>query len=152
MIKTLKEEEYQDGFLRKIFVECLGYTLKPDPNFNLTREEKNATDGKKADGAIVIDGEVRGVIELKDTKTKNLDDVQSQAFGYKVSHKNTRYVIISNFAKLRFYIDDKTEYEEFDLFNIKRKDFDKLYLFLHFDHIASDLPISLKEKSIQEEQ
>ncbi|MBF0303200.1 MAG: hypothetical protein HQK73_09180, partial [Desulfamplus sp.] len=30
LIKKLKEEEYQDGFLRDIFVDVLGYTLKPD--------------------------------------------------------------------------------------------------------------------------
>jgi hypothetical protein len=26
-IKTVKEEKYQDGFLKDIFEECLGYTL-----------------------------------------------------------------------------------------------------------------------------
>ena len=52
-IKTLKEEEYQDGFLREIFVDVLGYTLRPDENFDLQREFKNQTDGKKADGAIL---------------------------------------------------------------------------------------------------
>lgn len=26
-IKTFKEAEYQDGFLREIFEDCLGYTL-----------------------------------------------------------------------------------------------------------------------------
>ncbi|MCK5168750.1 MAG: hypothetical protein KAQ75_02635, partial [Bacteroidales bacterium] len=29
-IKQLKEEEYQDGFLRDVFVDVFGYTLKPD--------------------------------------------------------------------------------------------------------------------------
>lgn len=47
-IKTLKEEEYQDGFLRDIFVNVLDYTLKPAANFNLVREFKNQTDGKKS--------------------------------------------------------------------------------------------------------
>lgn len=46
-IKTLKEEEYQDGFLREIFVDVLGYTLRPNENYNLQREFKNQTDGKK---------------------------------------------------------------------------------------------------------
>jgi hypothetical protein len=48
-IKQLKEEEYQDGFLRDIFVDVLGYTLKPDNNYNLAREFKNQKDGRKAD-------------------------------------------------------------------------------------------------------
>jgi len=51
-IKRMKEEEYQDGFLRDLFVKSLGYTLKPDENFNLVREFKNQTDGKKADAQI----------------------------------------------------------------------------------------------------
>jgi hypothetical protein len=71
-VKTLKEEEYQDGFLREIFVDVLGYTLRPDENFNLQREFKNQTDGKKADGAILKDENAIAVIELKSTKTKDL--------------------------------------------------------------------------------
>ena len=52
-IKKLKEEEYQDGFLRDLFVDVFGYILKPDDNYNLAREFKNQGDGKKADGAIL---------------------------------------------------------------------------------------------------
>ena len=69
-IKTLKEEEYQDGFLREIFVDVLGYTLRPNENFDLQREFKNQTDGKKADGAILKDENAIAVIELKSTKQK----------------------------------------------------------------------------------
>jgi hypothetical protein len=32
-IKNLKEEEYQDGLLRDLFVDVFGYTLKPDDNY-----------------------------------------------------------------------------------------------------------------------
>ena len=54
-IKTFKEEVYQDGFLKDVFENCLGYTLdttNPE-NFNLKREMKNETDAKKADGVIL---------------------------------------------------------------------------------------------------
>ena len=54
-INKLKEEEYQDGFLRDIFVDVLGYILNPDENHNLSRELKNQADSKKADGAILKD-------------------------------------------------------------------------------------------------
>ena len=66
-IKTVKEEKYQDGFLKDIFENCLGYTLdSTNPNdFNLEREKKNETDTKKADGVIYVDNQVIGVIELK---------------------------------------------------------------------------------------
>jgi len=48
-IKTVKEEKYQDGFLKDVFENCLGYTLDmTNPSdFNLEREKKNETDGRK---------------------------------------------------------------------------------------------------------
>ena len=48
-----KEEQYQAGFLRELFVQVLGYTLNPDENYNLITEQKNEKDSKKADGAIL---------------------------------------------------------------------------------------------------
>jgi hypothetical protein len=79
-IRGFKEEVYQDGFFKDIFESCLGYTLKTTnpSDYNLEREKKNETDGKKADGVIYVNGEIIGVVELKDQKTKNLDAVESQ--------------------------------------------------------------------------
>lgn len=156
-IKTLKEEEYQDGFLREIFVDVLGYTLRPDENFDLQREFKNQTDGKKADGAILKDENAIAVIELKSTKTKDLTKITQQAFNYKNNQPKCKYVITSNFQKIRFYIDYSTEFEEFDLFFLDRERFELLYLILHKESIFSNLPIKLKketqfhEKEISEE-
>jgi len=156
-IKTLKEEEYQDGFLREIFVDVLGYTLRPNENFDLQREFKNQTDGKKADGAILKDENAIAVIELKSTKTKDLTKVTQQAFNYKNNQPECKYIITSNFQKLRFYIDYSTEFEEFDLFFLDRERFELLYLILHKESIFSNLPIQLKketqfhEKEISEE-
>lgn len=113
-ILNSKEEQFQEGFLRELFVKILGYTLNPDPNFNLTTEKKNETNSKKADGAILVDGKVVGVIELKDHKTPDLSKVEAQAFNYKSQHKEALYVVISNFEKLRFYIDNAVDFEEFD--------------------------------------
>jgi hypothetical protein len=56
-IRLLKEENYQEGFLREIFVDVLGYTINPNKNYNLTTEYKNETDSKKADGASVVLGD-----------------------------------------------------------------------------------------------
>lgn len=67
-----KEEQFQEGFLRELFVKILGYTLNPSPDYNLITEKKNETNSKKADGAIQLDGKVIGVIELKDHKTTDL--------------------------------------------------------------------------------
>ncbi len=151
-IKKLKEEEYQDGFLRGIFVDVFGYTLKPDFNYNLAREFKNQGDGKKADGAILNNEKAVAVIELKSTKTKDLKSITEQAFNYKNNQPECKYVITSNFQKLRFYIDYAHEYEEFDLFNLQKEDFELLYMLLNANSIFSDLPLKLKEETKFHEQ
>ena len=151
-IKKLKEEEYQDGFLRDIFVNVFGYILKPDSNYNLAREFKNQGDGKKADGAILKNEKAVAVIELKSTKTKDLKSITEQAFNYKNNQPECKYVITSNFQKLRFYIDYAHEYEEFDLFNLQKEDFELLYLLLSTNSIFSNLPIKLKEETKFHEQ
>ena len=151
-IKLLKEEEYQEGFLRDIFVDVLGYTLKPAENYNLVREFKNQTDSKKADGAILNGDNVVAVIELKSTSTKDLTSVTQQAFNYKNNQAGCTYVVTSNFQKLRLFIDYSNEYEEFDLFNLQKPDFDLLYLLLHKDNIFNDLPQIIKKETRFHEQ
>ena len=148
-VQNVKEEKYQDGFLKDVFESCLGYTLdSTDPaNFNLEREKKNETDGKKADGAIYLKGEVIGIIELKAQDTKNLDKATDQAFGYLVSNSNAHYVVVSNFDELRFYIDKKTALEKFSLFNLSYEEFKKLHLLLSYESIKEQIPLKLKEKS-----
>ena len=124
-----------------------------DPsNFNLEREKKNETDGKKADGVIYVDKKIVGVIELKAQDTKNLDKIEAQAFNYHNSHTNSKYVIISNFDELRFYIDKKTAYEKFSLFNLDYEEFKKLHLLISFESIKNDIPLKLKEKTSNFEQ
>jgi type I restriction-modification system DNA methylase subunit len=130
-IKVAKEEQYQEGFIKDIFGAVLGYSVFPEQPFNIQTEKKNESDSKKADGAIFQGENVVGVIELKDNKTKNLDAVKDQAFGYKNNHKDCSYVISSNFHKLRFYLDDATDYEEFDLYNLDKETFKRFYLYLH---------------------
>jgi len=153
-ISGYKEEEYQDGFLRDVFVNVLGYTYKYDgyPTFNLLREKKNVNDSKKADGAILKDGEVICVIELKDTTTRDLSKVETQAFGYLTGHSNCKYVIISNFEKLNFYIKNKNDKEEFNLFTCTFEQFQTFYLCLNAENLLSGLPLKVKEKSLAEDE
>ncbi len=150
-IHASKEEQFQEGFLRELFVAVLGYTINPDPDYNLITEKKNETDSKKADGAIQRDGKVIGIIELKDHKTPNLKQVETQAFGYKSQHRGARYVIISNFEKLHFYIDDATEYREWNLFSLKEEDFREFYFCLSWGTLSQDLPIRAKTESVSNE-
>ena len=37
-IHKIKEEQFQEGFLRELFVKVLDYTINPSPNYNLTTE------------------------------------------------------------------------------------------------------------------
>ncbi|MDP8226481.1 MAG: TaqI-like C-terminal specificity domain-containing protein [Candidatus Celaenobacter polaris] len=151
-IRALKEEQYQEGFLRELFVECLNYTINPDENFNLTTEFKNKTDAEKADGAILKDGKPIAVIELKSTKTLDLKTIEKQAFNYKSHQTNCKYVITSNFEKIRLYINDATEFEEFNVFQLSKNDFKFLYLCFSKDSIFEDIPAEIKEKSNQHEE
>jgi type I restriction-modification system DNA methylase subunit len=150
-IRQLKEEQYQEGFLRDLFVEVLGYTLNPQPGFNLTTEYKNEKDSKKADGAILKAGAVRAVVELKGTDTTDLSRIEGQAFGYLHNQKGCTYVITANFEKLRFYIQDATDYMEFNLFALGKDEFDMLYLCLQADSLLADIPLQVKQQSVTQE-
>ena len=150
-IRQSKEEQFQEGFLRELFVKVLGYTLNPSPDYNLITEQKNETNSKKADGAILVDGKVVGVIELKDHKTTDLSKIEQQAFGYKNQNQNAVYVVISNFEKLRFYIDNAVECVEFDLFHLTENEFGTLWLCLAWPNIAANLPKRIKAESVSSE-
>ncbi len=151
-IRNSKEEQFQATFLNELFVSVLGYTLNPNPDFNLTTEFKNQKNNRKADGAILEAGNAIGVIELKGTNTKDLESIRRQAFDYKANQKGCIYVITSNFEKLRFYINDATEFEEFNLFELTAGRFALLHLCLHKDNVLNNVPLSVKESSLVEEE
>jgi hypothetical protein len=151
-IRNSKEEQYQEGFLRDLFVKILGYTLNPENSFNLTTELKNVKDSKKADGGIIINDSVVGVVELKGTNTTDLGKVEEQAFGYKNNQPECVYVITSNFEKLRFYIDNAIEHIEFNLFTLTELEFKLLYLCLGFENVKNNIPKKLKEESLSQEE
>jgi type I restriction-modification system DNA methylase subunit/REP element-mobilizing transposase RayT len=187
-------------------VNILGYTLNPNPNYNLTTELKNEIGSKKADGAILaraineassargsvayssargsyplLDKEgtessstrgsnessstrgsyplpnenpfpkALGVIELKGTDTKDLDKINAQAFNYKNNQSGCVYVITSNFEKLRFFIHDSVNHEEFNLFNLSKERFQLLWLCLAAQNLLSGLPLRIKEESLLQE-
>src|SRR5690606_7196103 len=150
-IKNSKEEQYQAKFLDELFVNVLDYTLNPKPDFNITTEFKNQKGAGKADGAILKEAKAIGVIELKGTNTKDLESIRKQAFDYKANQKGCVYVITSNFEKLRFYINDATEFLEFNLFQLAPEEFALMYLCLQKDNILNQLPLTIKEASLVEE-
>ena len=151
-IRNSKEEQFQEGFLRELFVDILGYTLNPTPKFNLTTELKNLKGAKKVDGAILKDDKALAVIELKGTNTKDLESIRQQAFDYKANQIGCVYVITSNFEKLRFYINNAVDFEEFNLFTLTETEFELFYLCLAKDNLLANKPLAIKEASIVEEE
>lgn len=162
-IKTFAEDIYQDGFIRDIFEACLGYTMSTtnSKEFNIVREQKNQSNSQKADGAIIVDDKVVGIIELKSTKTKDLekrygreDTTVNQAFNYLTAHDRAycRYVIVSNFDELRFYIDDKLEYQKYSLFNLSYEEFEELHYLLCFENISQGIALKLKEEQVSKQE
>ena len=151
-IREIKEEQYQAGFLTALFVDVFGYTLNPMPKFDLTTEFKNEKGAKKADGAILKNDQAIAVIELKGTKTKNLEKIRQQAFEYKANQSACVYVITSNFEKLRFYIDNAVDHLEFDLFTLTLEEFMLLNLCVSQENIVTDLPKKIKEDSLRQEK
>jgi type I restriction-modification system DNA methylase subunit len=151
-IREAKEEQFQEGFLRELFVKVLGYTLNPDPHFDLTTEFKNEVGARKADGAILENGKAIAVIELKGTDTTDLGTINTQAFNYKANQSQCVYVVTSNFEKLRFFIDNAVEHIEFDLFKLNDEQFRLLWLCLHRDSLFAGIPKKVKTESVQEEE
>ncbi|MDM8545704.1 N-6 DNA methylase [Candidatus Venteria ishoeyi] len=147
-IRNSKEEQFQEGFLRELFVKILGYTLNPQPDFNLTTELKNEKGAKKTDGAILKNAKALAVIELKGTNTKDLDKVNNQAFNYKNNHSDCIYVITSNFEKLRFFIHNAVAYLEFNLFTLTEEEFKILWLCLNAENLLAGVPAQIKQDSI----
>ncbi|MBR4985869.1 MAG: hypothetical protein IKY83_09030, partial [Proteobacteria bacterium] len=111
--RPINEESYKGSFLEYIFEKCLGY--KKDEN--LIPESKNETNARTADAAYRNKkGSYPLVVEIKDIKTKiNEKSLEEQAFGYKYNRNGCLYVITSNFANLRLYIENATRWIQFNL-------------------------------------
>lgn len=151
-IRNAKEEQYQGEFLIDLFEKVLGYVKNPAPDFNLTTELKNVKDNKKADGAILKNEKAFAVIELKGTDTVDLGKIETQAFGYKNNQPGCIYIITSNFEKLRFYIDNAVDFEEFNLFELSKERFEILWLCLSAENLLKNLPKKIKEESLTREE
>ena len=61
-------------------------------------------------------------------------------------------MITSNFEKIRFYINNAVDFEEFDLFNLNQERFELLYLCLAKVNVLNNIPLKIKEASVQEEE
>ena len=135
-----------------ITLYVLNYSfLLTEKKYQELTEKKNETNAQKADGAILLDGKVIGVIELKDHKTTDLSKIEKQAFGYKNQHRDACYVIISNFEKLRFYIDNAVDYREWNLFTMTEQEFRELYLCIAWQQMEMGVALKIKSDSVSSE-
>lgn len=95
---------------------------------------------------------VLAVIELKSTKTKDLESIRQQAFDYKANQTGCVYVITSNFEKIRFYINNAVDFEEFNLFTLNLERFTLMYLCLHQSNLLNNIPLKIKTDSVVAEE
>ena len=87
-IRELKEEQFQEGFLKELFVKIFDYVITPNENYNLITEFKNVKVSRKVDGTIIFNQNVKYVIELKGTNTADLGILENQTFSYKNNQPN----------------------------------------------------------------
>lgn len=163
-VRTTKEEAQDGLFAECIFDNALGYKRWTTDEWNLNLQEKSKTDGTKCDFALgyFTDKEkrVKVVVEVKDSSHTDLDKAQKraddkrtpveQAFDY--AHKqgeSCKWVIVSNFIEIRFYLaNDSTKYEKFILTELRRNqyEFKKFLFLLHKDRLVSKEVYSLTDR------
>lgn len=156
------ETAYEQRFNQLFFVELLGY----DQVNNLRPKAPTPIGGKIADGVLWVfeDGQytfegVQVAIELKDC-TIPLDKKQlrvntqtpvEQWFMYKTSFANCKWVIVSNFASIRLYRDNKLDFEVWTLDQLLDEtdnyfQLRKLMLLLHAKRLLSKWSESYTER------
>lgn len=77
-IKNSKEEQYQAKFLDELFVNVLGYTLNPKPNFNVTTEFKNQKGAGKAGGIPLTKKDEFEWLELFEVNKNKAQELKTQ--------------------------------------------------------------------------
>ncbi len=119
---------------------------------NYSREVKNDTDRKKADGVIYDkDGNPIAIIELKSSdKDISNRDIIAQAFRYKNEKPTCRYVIISNFKRLDIYSDSNETSYSVDL--TEAENYKTLYALLNQASLENNEIARLKKISKSQEQ
>ena len=59
--------------------------------------------------------------------------------------------VISNFEKLRLYIDNMVEHIEWNLFTLKEQEFREMYLCLAFEQVKQETTLKMKQESVSSE-
>lgn len=70
--RNSKEQQFQEGFLRELLVNILGYTINPNQDFILTTELKNIKDAKKTKVKLNLSEESEWMAYFNEQKQKAL--------------------------------------------------------------------------------
>lgn len=70
--RNSKEQQFQEGFLRELLVNILGYTINPNQDFILTTELKNIKDPKKTKVKLNLSEESEWMAYFNEQKQKAL--------------------------------------------------------------------------------
>ena len=157
-IINLKESEYEQIFQLRLFQTVLGYQIdigKESPRnikFQPKSKEGFADGGIYLPNADDIDKKNIAVIEMKDSKTKEINKINNQAFKYFRGDTNIKYTIICNFLRIRIYLDNTKDYIDFPIFNLSKDDFQLLYLFISYDSVLLEWPSKMKIETVHEEK
>lgn len=65
-------QQFQEGFLRELFVNILDYTINPNPDFNLNTKLNNIKDAKKAKVKLSLSEEAQWMVYFGEQKQKPL--------------------------------------------------------------------------------
>jgi type I restriction-modification system DNA methylase subunit len=158
--KIIKKSEssYEQLFQRALFQKVLGYQVEINSEKKQNLEFQSKNKAGVPDGAIYFpdiedaDKKNVAVIEMKDSNTKELTKINSQAFKYKEADPEIKYTIICNFLTIRVYIDGKKDYIEFPIFNLDEDEFKLFYLFLSYNSFLLEWPITMKNETVYEEK
>ena len=158
--KIIKKSEssYEQLFQRALFQKVLGYQVEINSKKKQNLEFQSKNKAGVPDGAIYFpdiedtDKKNVAVIEMKDSNTKELTKINSQAFKYKEADPEIKYTIICNFLTIRVYIDGKKDYIEFPIFNLYEDEFKLFYLFLSYNSLLLEWPITMKNETVHEEK
>ena len=117
-----------------------------------TREVKNSTDMKKADGVVYDeDNNPIAIVELKSSDKKLTNrDIIAQAFRYKNEKPTCRYVIISNFKQLDIYSDSSDVCFSLDM--TSSESYPTLYALLNQSSLETNEIARLKKLSKSQEE
>ena len=152
-VERKKEEQLKSEFLDKFFGQTLGYSYEShEPEWNLEKEFKSITDGKRPDAALGYfdnDGKqnVRCVIEVKGGLS-NLDKKQNradfsgsavdQAFSYVPRMPGKcDWVIVTNMIEIRLYSrSDIGRHESFQILDLLLNDnLQRFFYLLSFNQL-----------------